>query len=262
VKTWQGLRLLLPALLCGCATGFDRAALQERLNDGSLQMPDAAIAEARAARPQLRLPCRVAVHLGAAHQDGWRWTAEDKAVMAAWADSLKADGIATEVFPLPEMLTGKGEAKDLRLAAAKCGADVLLVIRGAAQIDSYQNPASMLYLTGVGGFLVPGSHRDSLFVMEGCLIDVDNGYVYTGVQSEGVGKIVRPTFLIEDRDAISRARAKAVGQFGEEFLRRMRTLACTPPAPAPALAAGIPPASPVARDHQPGESPPQGEPKK
>jgi hypothetical protein len=230
VFTWKNLTALVPVLLCGCANGFDRAALQERLNDGSIQMPDAAIAEARGTRPQLRFPCRIAVYLKPADRGDWRWTPEDRAAMEPWAAALKAEGIATEVFPLPEMLAGKGDAKELRLAAAKCGADVLFVVDGAAQTDGYKNPAAVLNLTVVGGYLVPGSHRDSLFMMEGCLLDVDNGYVYTGVQAEGVGKIVRPTFLIEDKDAVALAKTKAIGQFGDELLRRMRTLAGTTPA--------------------------------
>ena len=52
--------LLVPVLLCGCATGFDRAALQERLNNGELQINDPAIAEARTTQPQLKMPCRIA----------------------------------------------------------------------------------------------------------------------------------------------------------------------------------------------------------
>ena len=195
MTAWKNVAVLIP-LIGGCAAGFDRAALQERLNDGSLQMPDADIAEARATRPQLRLPCRVAVYLQPPGQGDWRWTPEDKAAMEPWAAALKREGIVSEVFPLPEMLVGKADPKELRLAAAKCGADVLLVIRGAAQTDSYKNFAAVFNLTIVGGYVVPASHKDSLFMMEGCLLDVDNGYVYTGVQAEGVGKVVRPTFRI------------------------------------------------------------------
>ena len=106
-------------------------------------------------------------------------------------------------LPVTRDARGKGEAKELRLAAAKCGADVLFVIHGAAQTDSYKNAAAVFNLTVVGGYIVPGSHRDSLFMMEGCLLDVDNGYIYTGVQTEGVGKIIRPTFVIEDKDAVA-----------------------------------------------------------
>ncbi|MCI0703822.1 MAG: hypothetical protein L0241_22410 [Planctomycetia bacterium] len=222
------LLFLVPVLLCGCAHGFNRDALRERLNDPSLQSPDAAIAEARGLKPQLQLPCRIAVYLKPSNDRDWRWTPEDKAALEKWAATLKEEGIATEVFPLPEMLAGKGEVKELRLAAAQCGADVLFVIHGASQVDSYKNFASAFNLTVVGGYVVPGSHVDALFMMEGLLLDVDNGYIYTGVQTEGVGKIMRPTFVIEEKDAVAQAKGKAVADFGDEVVKRMRTLAITP----------------------------------
>ena len=218
------LLLLLP-ILCGCANGFDRAALRERLNDGTLQMTDQDIAAARAMKSQLRFPCRIAVYLKPGDNE-WRWSHEDCAAMEAWANTLKQEGIASEVFPIPEMLAGKGgDVKELRLAAAKCGADVLFMIHGAAQTDSYKNPASVFNLTVVGGYIIPGSHKDTLFMMEGVLLDVDNGYIYTAVQAEAVGKIIRPTFVIEDKDAITSARTKAVAEFGAEVVKRMRTMA-------------------------------------
>jgi rhombotail lipoprotein len=229
VYSSKNLFLVLPLLLCGCAQGFDRAALQDRLNDGSIQTNDQDIAAARAMKPQLRFPCRMAVYFKPGDHD-WRWTTEDRAALETCAKQLKAEGIASEVFPLPEMLVGKDtDVKCLRLAAAKCGADVLFIIHGAAQTDSYKNAASVFDLTIVGGYLVPGSHKDSLFMMEGLLIDVDNGFIYTGVQSEGVGKIIRPTFRIEEKDAIARAKTKAITDFGEEVVQRLRRLAASPP---------------------------------
>jgi len=216
--------LLFPLMLLGCAHGFDRAALQERLNDGSLQINDASIAEVRSLKAQLKFPCRIAVYFQSEHRDR-TWTTEDMASMDKWGEALKAEGIAAEIFPLPEMLAGKGEVKELRLAAAKCGADVLFIIRGAAQTDSYKNFAAVLNLTIVGGFVVPASHRDSLFMMEGVLMDVDNGYIYAAVQAEGVGKSVGPTFIIEDKLSIERARSSAMIQFGTAVLERMRSLA-------------------------------------
>ena len=217
--------VLAPVLLVGCADGFDHHVLQQRLGDAALQSPDAAISEVRELKPQLRLPCRIAVYLKPSSDHDWRWTPEDKAAMELWAAALKQDGIAADVFTLPEVLVGKGEKtdlKDLRLAAARCGADVLFVVHGAAQTDSYKNFAAVFNITVVGGYVVPGSHKDSLFLMEGVLLDVDNGYIYTGVQAEGVGKIMRPTFVIEERDAVTLAKTRAVFQFGEQTLKRMR----------------------------------------
>jgi rhombotail lipoprotein len=233
------LWLVVLVFLCGCANGFDRAALQERLNDGLVQTNDQDIAAARALKPQLRFPCRMAIYLKPGDHE-WRWTHEDRMAMETWAYALKKEGIASEVFPLPEMLTGKGsDVKELRLAAAKCGADVLFVIHGAAQTDSYKNFASVLNLTVVGGYVVPGSHKDSLFMMEGMLLDVDNGFIYTGVQAEGVGKIIRPTFIIEEKDAIAQAKTKAIAEFGNEVLQRLRRMAAGPPLIADANWKGI-----------------------
>jgi rhombotail lipoprotein len=224
VLTWKYWLLLAPILCCGCAHGFDRAALRERMNTGTLQSPDAAIAEARGMKPQLSFPCRIAVYVKPSGDREWRWTPEDRAAMDQWAATLRQEGIVADIFLLPDMLTGRGDVKELRLAAAQCGADALFVIHGAAQTDSYKNFASVFNITLVGGYFVPSSHKDSLFMMEGILLDVDNGYVYTGVQAEGIGRIVRPTFTVEERDAIAMAKASAVPQFGTEVVKRMRTL--------------------------------------
>lgn len=245
---WTRLPTLAALLACGCAHGFDRNALRERLNDGSVQSNDADIAEVRELKPQLRFPCRIAVYLKPAPGHDWRWTPEDRAAMEKWAEALKKDGVASEVIMLPEVLTGKGEPKELRLAAAKVGADALFVVHGAAQTDSYKNFAAVLDFTLVGGLVIPGSHKDTLFLMEGVLLDVDNGYIYTGVQAEGVGKVRRPTFVIDERDAVLPAKTQAVARFGDEVLKQMRALAskpclpCAPPAPVPSAGPVVPPA--------------------
>ncbi len=244
---WTRLPLILPVLLGGCTQGFDRSTQRERINDGSLQS-DATIADARTVQPQLRFPCRIAVYLRPNERD-WRWTPEDKAAMQHWGAALVGEGIASDVFPLPELvLAAEGKTADtkaLRLAAARCGADALFVVYGAAQTESYKNAASVFDVTLVGGFVVPSKHRDALFAIEGVLLDVDNGYIYTGAQAEGEGKIIRPTFLVEDKDAIAKAKAKALRQFGDEFLRRMRALAASPPVPRPASAVAPPPVKPT-----------------
>ncbi|MBY0459771.1 MAG: hypothetical protein K2V38_20825 [Gemmataceae bacterium] len=214
--------------LCGCTHGFNRDALRERFNDGSVQSTDADVAQARDLRPQLRFPCRIAVYLKPSNSSLWRWTPEDRAALDRCAEALKKDGVASEVVILPEVLTGKGEPKDLRLAAAKVGADALFVVHGAAETDSSKNFAAVFDLTVVGGFIIPGSRRDALFLMEGVLLDVDNGYVYTGVQAEGAAKILRPTFVIEDKDAVRPAKAQAVGRFADEAVKQLRVLASRP----------------------------------
>ncbi len=137
-------------------------------------------------------------------------TPEDKTNLTHWADELKKAGDRQRRLHAPRPRFANVDGKtDVRRACGSrppvAGADVLFVIHGAAQTESYRNLASVFDLTIVGGFIVPASHRDSLFTIEGVLLDVDNGYIYTTVQVEGEGKIMRPTFVIEDRDAVEKA---------------------------------------------------------
>jgi hypothetical protein len=235
VSLWKFLPIAFPVLLTGCfGYGLSRDALQERLNDGSLQTTDTAIADVRGLKPQLQFPCRIALYMKPGQHD-WRWTPEDKASMQQWAAALKNEGIASEVFPLPELVVnnsdGKTDVKALRIAAARCGADALFVIHGAAQTESHQNFASVFDITIIGGYVIPSSHRDSLFMIEGVLLDVDNGYIYTAVQAEGEGKIMQPSFVVEGKEAVQKAKARALKQFGDEVMSHMRVLAAAPPSP-------------------------------
>ncbi len=225
--TWKWLLIGVPLLVWGCAPSrYQSASLDQGISVPPMSTStDPAMAAIRSAKPQMRFPCRVAVYLKPPASSDWRWTPEDKGVLDQCVMALKREGVVAEAFPLPEILVGKGELKELRLAAARCGADALFLVHGRAQTDSYSDVASVFNLTLVGGYVVPSSHRDSLFAMEGVLLDVDNGYVYAAVQAEGGGKTVRPTFVNDERDSITMAKGRAVGAFGDELVRRMRSLA-------------------------------------
>ena len=221
------LCLVVMALsLSGCATGFDRGILAARCSGEPLQVTDEDVRKALDLKPQLAFPCRIAVYLCPDTGSLWRWCAKDKEILDRCADTLRAAGIVSDMFVMSDMVVQGTDEKQLRLAAAKHGADALLIIKGAAQIDSYVNPLAVLNMTLIGGFILPASHRDALFLMHGCLIDVGNGYLYASVESEGEGGVMRPTFLIEDRDAAMVAKKRAVEKFGPELVKRVENLRC------------------------------------
>jgi hypothetical protein len=227
-KLW----LVVAALsLSGCATGFDRGTLAARLSGEPLEVNDEDVRKALELKPQLNFPCRVAVYFAPDSNGMWHWTARDKQWLQRCAETLRAEGIVSELFVLSDAVVQGTGHKALRLAAAKHGADALLVVKGVVQVDSYLNPLAVANLTIVGGFLVPGSNRDALFLMQGYLLDVGNGYLYATVESEGQGGVIRPTFLIEERDAAHRAKRRAVEGFGPELVKRVRSLhGCCAPA--------------------------------
>jgi hypothetical protein len=219
------LPLVVPVLLCGCTHGFDRDALRERLNDGMLPPPDATAAGPGEPKPKLQFPCRIAVYLKPSGDRDWHWTPAEEALVGVWADAIKKSGVVADVFPLPDVPAGKGEINELRLAAAQSGADTLLVVRGVSETLRHANPLSALNLTVIGGFVLPGSSRYSLFLLDGVLMDVNTGHVYAEIRSEGKGQVVRPTFLIKNEDAVVMAKTGAIKQFSSEMPNRVRALA-------------------------------------
>ncbi len=151
--------LLIPILLTGCfARGFDRADLYSRLkvDQGQLEVNDTDIVKAQSAKPQLTLPCRVAVYLPPRTDRHSR--VKEKEAIDRWAETLKKEGVVSDMFVMSDLMTTGTTLKELRVAAARHGANLLLVMQGESDVDNYKNPAAVFNLTIVGGFIVPASH--------------------------------------------------------------------------------------------------------
>jgi hypothetical protein len=219
---WPALVL---AVLSGCVTssGYNRNLLEARLREDGNKVIDKDIKQITRLEPQLRFPCRIAVALreGAGH---WRWTPRDRQVMDTWAANLRKEGIASDVVFMSNLFADGDSLQHLRASAAKYGADALLVVKGTAVTDSRINALAVLNLTVVGGFVVPGSHRDAMFQIEAALVDVNNGFLYASADVQGEGSTLAPTFLIEEKDCINCAKQEALAAFGPELMLRMRNL--------------------------------------
>jgi hypothetical protein len=223
------LTVLALLFLSGCSTGFDRGALKERLAGEALQVDDADIKAALELKPQLRFPIRLGVFLIADSYNrpvdyDWRWSVEDKRLIDSWAEPLKSQGIVSDLFVISEVPRSRTDLRSIRLAAARHGADAVLVIQGVSQVDAYVNPLCLLNVLILPGWVVPASHRDALLVTRGAMWDVGNQFLYLTVEAEGVAKTVRPTFRASSLEAIDRAKGTALRDFGPELLRRFGSL--------------------------------------
>ncbi len=233
-KSWRVLVAVLT--LGGCATGFDRGALRERLATEPLQVTEQDIKAVRELKPQLRLPFKLGVYLqsesrGPSYGDpsglrpgAWYWTDADKTEILSWRKRLTKEGIVSDLFLISDAASADTDLKSVRLKAAQHGADAVLIIRGASQVDRYFNPLSLLYLTIVGSWIVPGTNVDALMILQGALWDVGNGYLYATADAEGETKTTGPSMLIGDKNALTESRKKALEDFGAEFIGRLRSL--------------------------------------
>jgi hypothetical protein len=231
--------------ISGCvASGFDRSLIHESLSkQGPTQITDDEVRKALELQPQLVFPCKVAMYLYEPSGRDWRWTDKDKKFILQWMDSLKRDGLVSDAFFMSGMFASGSSMKEIRLSAAQHGADAVLVFKAGYQTDSYLNPAALLNLTILGGYIIPASHRDALFIIQGGLVDVKNGLLYATVESEGESSIMRPTFKVQDKDAVELAKKQALDNLGPELMRRLSNLRTTGGRPSIRLSqpiAGVP----------------------
>lgn len=228
---------LLILVLTGCAAskGFDRGALRESL--GSVTT-DRDIQEVLALKPQLPAPFKIGVYLNSNSWDYKRrfWTDQEKNELLTYGDQLKDAGVVSQIYLISEETVpnhnnwarfhsgNQDKLKDLRLAAARYGADAVLVITDVSSVDRYNNPAAFLYWTLIGAYLVPGTHSDALVMMRSSLWDVRNGYLYATEETEGMAKRIGPAFVLEDVDTVNQAKHVAIVDFGKKLTERLTRL--------------------------------------
>lgn len=226
--------------LAGCATGYNRGEMDAALESSkpAYVSSDLSVEEIEQMKPQLTLPARIAVAPPVqAYRRWWgqdslnAWTPEEVAVIESWQEPLRAAGIAEALLVLPSALVKDCEPRDAvctlnaqRAAAARTHSDALLVVNLATATDEYVNPASALYLTIIGMWLVPASHRDALTVAEGVLIDNRNEYLYAFARGEGETKSVRPAMYTDTLGVVNASRVEALKSFGVAFLEQARQL--------------------------------------
>ena len=220
-------------VLIGCAEskGFDRGALRGSLGPATT---DQEIQDVLALKPQLPAPFKLGIYL---NSNSWNykrrfWTDGEKSEFLTYGNQLKEAGIISDIYLISEDTvpgnhnwafgnTANRDLKDLRLAAARYGADAVLLISDVSAVDRYNNPAAFLYWTIIGAYLVPGTHSDALVMLRSSLWDVRNGYLYATQDAEGMAKRMGPAFLLEDVDSIDEAKKVAIADFGKKLTERM-----------------------------------------
>ncbi len=219
--------VLITAAACG-PHGFDRPTLTKGIG-AQLPPADEDIARALEARPAARPPMRIALYL---HPEpltvggsrSWSWKARDKDALLAAAEGLRGDRLVGDMFVLSDLVVRDRDLKSLRIAAAQHGADTLLLVAGSADVDAYNNPLSLLYLTVIGYWLAPGTHRDALFLARGAMWDVRSGHLYLTIETEAEARTLRPGAFSTGEAAIDQAKQRALNDFRDDLVRRLGRL--------------------------------------
>jgi rhombotail lipoprotein len=220
--------LLFTGLVSGCASsrGFDRGAVLQQMQE-SLVLVDEDVADVLALKPQLPTPFRVGVYFvpPGSPETPWLWRGEDKDAVLAIEASLRQKGIVSSMFTISGSTVQGPSLRSLRVAAARHGADALLVVTGGEATDRYNNALGVFYMFLVPMAFVPGSELDALFMANGVLWDVRNGYLYASAEAEATAHQTRPAMFIEPPHAFDGARTEAMAKLAQELEHRLAALA-------------------------------------
>ncbi|EPG74576.1 hypothetical protein LEP1GSC058_3819 [Leptospira fainei serovar Hurstbridge str. BUT 6] len=224
------------------SSGFDRGPIPNVQNH-EIVIDDSEIKKYLSIKPQLKFPFRLGVYILDSQSDHYRIDSNNKTTILDAEKILKSEGIISQMFLITESvydLDGNNSGsfrnyykersrsldniKKIRILAARYGADAVLVVKPKNVYKKDANYLSMLYLTLVGIWLVPGSHRDSVFSFQGTLWDVRNEYLYVTAESESEKSVTRPLGWIDDDAIVKENKEAALKEFYEELIRRFRSL--------------------------------------
>lgn len=224
--------LLLSLFLGACSHGFNAVKMREE-SLPPMQITDDSVKDAFKRKPQLPKPFRVGVYFKEPRVNrserghAWRWTEKDKDSFFALAETICDTGEVADIFPILPEIPGTDELRSLRLAAAQHGADALLVINGAEEVDQTANGWSATYLLVLPMLFAPGNDVEALFTARATLWDVRNEALYLSAEAESLQKSRAPLVRLDVKSTVDKAKEEALlklrGTLLKRFLALLRT---------------------------------------
>ena len=207
---------------CTSSQGFNRSAMSETL----IWTPPSA-QEKQLPTSRLSTPFHLAVFFiqrmmtpGASVQPV-DWRSSDGDALLRWLTPLQDEHILADTFVLIDPTIRGEHVEEIKQAAARYGADAVLLVDGSTAIDRYNNGYASLYPTVLGAYLAPGTVSHALVMISGSLWDVRSDWHAPTETVEGNSKAVGPALLVEDSTAIVDAKEAALEAFGKRFAEQI-----------------------------------------
>ncbi|MBS0184231.1 MAG: hypothetical protein JSS39_17730 [Nitrospira sp.] len=236
----RGLRLtvglaLIATVSAGCTSsqGFNRAAMIEALHaDSSTEQDGQSIAnQGSRFPPPFRLGVFFVDHNIPPGQSIRKveWLSQDRSQLLHDLAPLQDEQILTDTFVLMDTTLRGEDIREIRRAGARYGADLVLIIDGAAAIDRYNNRYAWLYPTLIGAYLAPGTESNALVMTTGALWSVRSERPISIQTVEGTSKLVGSAVMVEDNAALQEARKRAIEAISKRIIDQLRLLAVARP---------------------------------
>ena len=212
---------------CSSSRGFSRGALRQQVTERR-EISDAEIESTLALKPQLPKTFKLGIYFKDPdpvmnryypNHHTWNWTKENKDQFLSLHRDLVDQKQISEVILISSSTVASTDLKSLRLAAAQHGADALLVVSGATQLDRYNNEWGLTYIALVTAFFVPGTELDVLFLTQATMWDVRNQYLYLTAEAESIKKQTKPAAFIDEKAALRRSKDESLAILKAEVIK-------------------------------------------
>lgn len=231
------LTLLFGVLLSGCASsqGFDRNAMRATFHVGAGAVDEQNVTAAATEKPTTPIPFRLALYFVRRDFPAYHtiqkteWVSADMDALVHRLSPLRDERIVSETFLLVDPTIRDNDARKIRQAAARYGADVVLIVDGVAAVDRYNNGYAAWYATLIGAYVAPGTASEALFMIESNLWDVRTERLYATQTAEGLSKSVGSAVAVKDGQVLTQAKKAALDEFGKRMVDELRRLKDVPP---------------------------------
>jgi hypothetical protein len=152
------------------------------------------------------------------------WLSADRSQFLREFTPLQNEHILTDTFVLMDATLRGEDIRGIRQAGARHGADIVLIVGGAAAIDRHNNRYAWWYPTVIGAYLAPGTESDALVMVTGSLWATHSEW-HAPIQTvEGVSKLVGSAVLVDDTAVLQEAKKQAIQSLCERVADQLQRL--------------------------------------
>jgi len=206
------LSIVCFSFVTGCASSkFARENLRREVGVKSPRYEEKDIEAVFQKQVNLPKPFRMAVYFKATNprrDRNWRWTLEEKDKFVKNLRENISGEYVSQVFLMDESLADAEDLMNIRLSAAKFGADAVMVVDGGGDVDRTINKWTATYALVLPMLFVNGTTADSYFAVNATLWDVRNEMLYASLSGEGEMKKNYP-IAWQDPDSVFYAETKS-----------------------------------------------------
>lgn len=208
------LALLMATTGCSFSRGFHGSPMHQRFKPEKENIDPADIDKVYKLKPRLKRPFRLAVH-------NWTDGGLENLRKQPWIVELQQAGVISDVSLTRD---ARGTLAELRSWAALTGADALLEIEYRFDTQRTNNMLSLLYLTIIGLFIIPGTNVDAQVEVKGALWDVRNEYLYATFKGSGEAGRFGSAVILENQYTLELAEKRAFEAFTKKVVAGLKNL--------------------------------------